>query len=312
MRFLIVANPVAGSGAAHELSRQVKRFLSQRGHEVTAVPTDNAAMTAEAVSERADQPDTTIVGCGGDGTLHHIVQALMKHGGRARLGIVPCGRGNDLAVALGVPRDLPAALDRIVSEQTTSMDVGKVNETYFTTILSCGFDSAVAADVKKRRSLLGGNLPYATSSLRLLFSYRPVRVRLAGDFGEFDDEVLLAATGNTENYGGGLRIAPGASPHDGVLDLCVIRAVSRLTTCRLLLAAFRGGHVKHKAVAIHKTRRFTIDSREAIALHADGELVAHTPAEVQVLPSALRVAGGIPGSAGPDGGNLTPAGESQR
>jgi len=296
MRFLIVANPAAGSGAAHELSRQAERILSQRGHQVTAVRTDTAAATAEAVSAQANQPETTIVGCGGDGTIHHIVQALMTSGGRARLGIIPCGRGNDLAAALEVPRHLPGALDRIVSEQTTTMDVGKVNETYFTTVLSCGFDSEVAADVKKRRSRFGGNLPYAMSALRVVLSYRPIKVRLAGDFGEFHDEVLLAATGNTANYGGGLRIAPGASPYDGMLDLCVIRAVNRLTTCRLLLTAFWGGHAKHKAVEIHKTRRFTIDSREALVLHADGELVARTPAEVLVLPSALRVAGSILGA----------------
>ena len=91
MRFLIVANPAAGSGAAHELSRQAERILSQRGHQVTAVRTDNAAATAEAVSAQANQPETTIVGCGGDGTIHHIVQALMTSGGRARLGIIPCG-----------------------------------------------------------------------------------------------------------------------------------------------------------------------------------------------------------------------------
>ena len=114
-------------------------------------------------------------------------------------------------------------------------------------------------------------------------------VRLVGDFGVFEGPVLLAASGNTRSYGGGMHITPQAVWDDGLLDICIVRPISRLTVLRLFLRVFSGSHVRYSPVRIERTRSLSIESEAPLWIYADGEPICQTPATIEVVPGALRV-----------------------
>jgi diacylglycerol kinase (ATP) len=204
------------------------------------------------------------------------------------LGLVPAGRGNDLARALGIPRNTRAAVATLLEGELRSIDLGTADGRVFVTVAACGFDALVSELVHRTR-LPGGTSTYLLATLLALGRLRSARVRLEGDFGSLEQPAVLVATANTQCYGGGLRIAPSAQPDDGLLEVCVVGRLSRFELLRMLARVFKGKHVDHPALTMLRTGSLAIQSDSAWLLQADGERLGRTPARLAVLPSALRV-----------------------
>ncbi|MCE2431599.1 MAG: diacylglycerol kinase family lipid kinase [Candidatus Latescibacteria bacterium] len=290
----IIANPVSGRGRARRIGEQVADLLHERGVTVdlmmSGVPGDCERIAREVLARGARQ----VAACGGDGTVHEVVNGLANSD--AILGVVPCGRGNDLARALGLSRDVKDVVNTLVHGVDRAIDLGKAGERFFATVATLGFDTAVAQRMRNQgagfltRTLeVGGTVSYGLTVLRTLFGYRSPFVRLRGDFGVFEGRVLLAATANTPFYGSGVKIVPDAIVDDGMLDVCIVADVSRWTVLRMFLSAYSGAHVGHSAVRIVQTRTLQIESDDPLWIFADGEPVCEIPAKIEVVPGALRV-----------------------
>jgi diacylglycerol kinase (ATP) len=105
-----------------------------------------------------------------------------------------------------------------------------------------------------------------------------------------EHQVLLVAIANGAYYGGGMRIAPDAQPDDGLLDLCVVGDISRLTAIRELPNLYRGTHTRNSAVSMHVVARsVTIEGDSETRVHLDGEPFGGLPLEVTLHPAALAV-----------------------
>ncbi len=272
----------------------LKSALEERGAEtslsVTGKRGDAESIAREAVDAGADR----IVACGGDGTVHETVNGIMASGDRASgvtMGVLSAGRCNDLCYALGLPNRPAAAVRGLLESRVRSIDLGRVGDRYFSTIATLGFDSEVSEYVDEGRhpSFLRGSAAYLYAAVVKLFRYRHSEVTLRGDFGEYGGPLFLAATGNTDRYGGRIRITPEARPDDGALDVCMVRIASRLEILRMIPSTFRGGHVRHPAVSVERTRRLEIESEAPLWVWADGERLGPTPATIEVVPDALRV-----------------------
>ena len=295
MLWRIIANPVAGHGRARQWASALAEALQARGDQVglsfTEASYDAEAMARDAAAEEADG----VVACGGDGTVHQVINGLMARSptrANPALGLLPVGRCNDLAMALGIPRrNREEAIDAILNGRRRTIDLGLVNGRYFATVATLGFDTEVGRYVGEGRPprFLKGRAAYLYAALVKLARYRDVPVKLKGDFGEYQGQAFLAATGNTAYYGGGLMIVPPAVPHDGWLDLCLVKSVHRWAILRMAPKVFSGGHVKHPAVSVHPVRRLEMSSPQPLWLWADGEPVAQLPAMVEVVPGSLDV-----------------------
>jgi diacylglycerol kinase family enzyme len=134
-----------------------------------------------------------------------------------------------------------------------------------------------------------GATAYLYGTLVNLLRYQSIWVRLSGDLDDFQGPVFLAAVGNTSCYGAGMKIAPTAVVDDGRLDLCLVQQIPRLDVVRMLPSVFSGRHIKHPRVSMHSFRKIEITTKVPIAIWADGEPVAQTPALFEVVPRALRV-----------------------
>ncbi len=290
----IIANPVSGRGRARRTGERVADLLHERGVYVdlmmSGAPGDCERLAQEALARGARQ----VAACGGDGTVHEVVNGLANSD--AVLGIVPCGRGNDLVRALGLSSDVEDVVNTLVHGVDRAIDLGKVGDRFFATVASLGFDTAVAQRMQNQgtgfltRALkVGGTVSYGLTVLRTLVGYRSSLVRLRGDFGVFEGRILLAATANAPFYGSGVKIAPDAMVDDGVLDVCIVADVSRWTVLRMFLRAYSGAHVGHSAVRVVQTSTLQIESDDPLWIFADGEPMCEIPAKIEVVPGALKV-----------------------
>jgi YegS/Rv2252/BmrU family lipid kinase len=205
------------------------------------------------------------------------------------MGLAPAGRCNDFARALGILAKPEAIVDTLVNGQPGPVDLGKVNKRYFCTVATVGIDAEVTSFVDSMKMPLAGTMAYLYGALRVLARYQPRSLRITGDFGVIEQPVFIASSANTSSYGGAIPIAPDAVPTDGQLDLCVIRHVSRLRAFTLVPTVLAGRHGSLPETRFIRTRRVQIDADKPLELWADGELMACTPAMIEVASGAVQV-----------------------
>ena len=282
----LLVNPTSGRGKGARIAPRVAARLRAAGIEVVELITTSAEdvppRTREAIKTLAD----AVVVVSGDGTIHQVVQEMA--GGDQPLGVVPAGTGNDFARALGVPLDDPeAAADRIAAGTTKRIDLLKAKDEFITTIVASGFDSLV----NKRANAMRwpkGQSRYTVATFAELRTFTPLTYSVTVDGDVIDTEAMLVAVGTVPSYGGGLRICEGASIDDGLLDITIIRPVSRLTLLTLFPKLSKGTHVPHPQITQLRGRTVRLESA-GITAYADGEPLGPLPVDIEVAPGALTV-----------------------
>ena len=204
------------------------------------------------------------------------------------LGVIPGGRGNDFARVMGIPKEIPDAVELLASGTTRTIDVGEANGRRFLGIASCGFDSECNRIANETR-FVKGNLVYAYSVPRALAAWKPARfeVTLDGELHEFTGYAVAAA--NSKAYGGGMFMAPDAELDDGLLDVVWTGQVSKLHFLANLPKVFKGRHIDNPEVTVLRASEVRIKADRPFELYADGDPIADLPATIRVLPRALKV-----------------------
>ncbi len=279
-----------------------------RGRGARAVPAVTAALAGAGVTpvlltatSRADAERlaaaavadgvAAVAALGGDGAAHAVLQAVA--GTTTALALLPSGTGNDLAHALGVPAD-PVAAARAVAVDVLSgvrrrVDAARTGDRWWGTVLCCGFDSAVT-DRANRLPWPRGPRRYDVAVLAELARLRPRELALTVDGVGQQLLVTMISVANTAWYGGGLQIAPGADPADGLLDVVVVGPVSRRELARTRPRLAAGTHVQHPAVTVLRGREVRLDG-DGPTTYADGESVSALPAVSVCVPGAVAVVG---------------------
>ncbi|HCJ11296.1 MAG TPA: hypothetical protein DHW14_09080 [Clostridiales bacterium] len=293
MRVLFIVNPVAGGGRGLRVWRAVERALLERGCPAEHRFTGGRGAATELAAEVRRAGYDRVVGIGGDGTIQEIVNGLLDEEARCptALAVIPGGTGNDFSKMLGYPQNPLKALEVALGGRELTLDVGRIGRRYFINIAGVGFDAEVAAFLNLRPKRLPGVLTYLFGVLVMLFRYRPAPLELAMDDLTLKEKCLLVSVCNGHSHAGGMKMCPGARPDDGVLDICVAGNLSRLETLMLLPRVFWGGHTRHRKVRLYRTTEIRIASRTPLHVQADGEVLGRLPAEIRIVPGALRVIG---------------------
>jgi diacylglycerol kinase (ATP) len=282
----LLVNPTSGRGLGARIAPRVATRLRAAGLEVVELITTSAddvpPRTREAIKTLAD----AVVLVSGDGTIHQVVQEMA--GGDMPLGVIPAGTGNDFARAIGVPLDDPeAAADRIVAGTTRRIDLLKAKDEFITTIVASGFDSLV----NKRANAMRwpkGQARYTIATFAELRTFKPLAFTVTLDGTVIETDAMLVAVGTVPSYGGGLRICEGASVDDGLLDVTIIKPVSRLTLLQMFPKLPKGTHVPHPKVEQLRGRTVRLEST-GITAYADGDLLGPLPVDIEIAPGALTV-----------------------
>jgi len=290
-RVTMLTNPASGHGSApHAAERAVAQF-HHRGVDVVAIAGTDADHARRLVEGALERGMDALVVVGGDGIVALALQVLAQT--EVPLGIIPAGTGNDHAREFGIPKDPEAAVDVVVDGRTETIDLGRIRgadgtDRWFGTVMAAGFDSLVT-DRTNRMRWPHGRMRYNVAMVAELSKLRPLPFRLTFDGGEeLVTDLTLAAFGNTKSYGGGMQICPNADPSDGLLDVTMVQAGSRIRLIRLFPTVFKGTHVELDEVQTARAKVITVDS-PGINAYADGELVCPLPAEVAAVPGALKI-----------------------
>jgi diacylglycerol kinase (ATP) len=282
----LLTNPSAGKGRGAKLRQRAVSRLRGAGLTVRDLQGRDAAEALELARQCvADGVDALIV-CGGDGMVHLAVQALATSG--TPLGIVPAGTGNDVARYFDLPRkDTDAAVDRVIAGQTRTVDLARSGSQFFVTVMAAGFD-AVVNERANRMTWPKGQMRYNIATLAELRVFEPLPYVLQLDDRQISLEAMLVAVGNGPSFGGGLRITEGAVLDDGLLDVVIIKPISKPDLIRTYPKLFKGTHVHHPQYEHHLVRSVTVAAPGIIA-YADGERFGPLPLTVECAPGALTV-----------------------
>jgi len=290
----LIVNPSAGGGRSARLAPEMEAALRGRGLTVRRVDTRDVAH-ARALAREAASAGETVVALSGDGLVGVIADELREIPG-ARLGVLPGGRGNDLARVLEIPGETAGACDVVAHGTPRPLDLGLVRELAgedagraFVGIASAGFDSDANRIANEAPPWLGG-LVYAYGALRALLSWRPARFELELDGGERHTvSGYTVAVANSRAYGGGMYVAPDARLDDGMLDIVVIERTSRLRFLANLPRVFKGTHVELPAVRVLRAASVTISADRPFTMYADGDPIGELPVRVSALRGAVEV-----------------------
>ena len=291
MRVVVIANPVAGRGRAVAAARAAVMLMEAKGVEVVLQQTTAPGHARELARAAARDGAACVLAVGGDGTLNEVAGGLAHTA--CAMAVLAAGRGNDFAGALGLPHDAATAAAAVLAGTSTATDLGIINGKVFLTVAATGFDAAVARRVHDGGFRLFGGQAYLAAALWMLPRWPAPRLRMRGDFGEREGPYLLAAAGNTTRYGGGIHMTPRASPHDGLLECCFIRDLSRMRALALLPQTYSGTHGRYAEVEMVQTRRLEIEAEGQVFLTADGELMGESRAVLEVAPGALLIQGSV-------------------
>ncbi|WP_083958576.1 diacylglycerol/lipid kinase family protein [Herbidospora mongoliensis] len=279
----VLANPAARGGRGMRRLAPVLARLRATGLPVSVVSGASPGDTLEQARAAVRGRPSTLVACGGDGLVHLAVQAVAGTG--VPLAIIPMGTGNDIAADLGVPRDPLRAADLVTGGVPRVIDAATAGDRWFAGVLACGFDSRV----NERANAMTGPAKYVIAALQELREFQPIPFRITVDDGPaVEVEAMMVAVGNTRSYGNGMKICPTARPDDGLLDVVVLKAVSKAAFLRTFPKVFLGAHTKHPAVEIHRAVSVTLEAPGVIA-YADGERVGPTPLTCTARAGALTV-----------------------
>ena len=298
-RVVVAINPSASFGATREVGPALVQTLRAMGHQVTSLQEpDYESLLATARTAVRSKPDGFVV-VGGDGMVN--LGANLVAGTKVPLGIVPSGTGNDMARSLGLPFDnteaavvaLAEALQhppRIIDAARIGYlddETGKPAERWFACALSAGFD----ATVNERANLMEhpkGPSRYIIALGIELARLKPYHYTLTLDGTELVTDANMVSIGNGVSLGGGMKITPDAQLDDGLLDVLIVRPLSRLNFLRIFPSVFKGTHVRHPKVSILRAKNVRI-AGDGVVVYADGERVGPAPVDVQIVPGALRV-----------------------
>lgn len=300
--WIALVNPMAGNRKTRDHWEALARLLSQ--HQLTRAHhfTEYRRHSIPLIHSFLEQGCHKFLLVGGDGILNEAVNAIFTQAivdpSLVTLALIPVGTGNDWARTFNIPSDPEAAIQIIRNGKTLRHDIGRVfyharaaeQSWYFINMCGIGFDAEVTKKVTAdgERNHLGA-MKYRYHLFTSLLGYRATQMTLIVDGTAFDNEVFSVAVGIGRYNGGGMKQLPFAVPDDGVFDLTVIGAVTRMKVMRSVNKLYDGSFVGLPEVSTHTGKAIQITSDPTCWLEADGEVLGEAPFRFAMFPRALQV-----------------------
>lgn len=297
----VIVNPVAANGRVAARWPTVREHLAGLGLAFDFRLTERPLHATEIAREAVQAGYSPIVAYGGDGTLMEVVNGLLGEPGQPSavpLAIIPGGTGSDFVRTLGVPHDYCLACEKFINGTERLVDVGYTvfrgldgseQRLYFANVAGLGFDGEVVERVQRSSKALGGTLTYLLNLFLTLVYYRNKHVSLRFDGQGQDRRMNSVVIANGRYFGGAMYIAPPADVQDGQFEVVILGDFSKPELVINVPRVYKGTHLTHPKVQIHKAREVHVEAKERMLLQADGELVGQAPASFRIIPGVLRV-----------------------
>jgi diacylglycerol kinase (ATP) len=296
---VFLVNPASANGSTGRRWTELADRARRSGLVGDALFSERPGHLAELAREAVGGGATWIVVVGGDGTVHEVVDGLMKAGlgANAELSMLPLGTGRDFARSLRIPSRLDAAVEVARHGHVRTIDVGHATftteegeaEAYFANFGGAGISGAIAGRANRTTKALGGRISFFIATVAVFSRWQPSEMTVQID-GETRHLRLLEALAMNGDYtAGGMWAAPEAAPDDGRFDVVLIGDFSKGEFVTTFPKIYRGRHVSHAKVDIVRARELRVDAPSPLPIVLDGEQPGTTPVRFEVVPSALRV-----------------------
>ena len=287
MKAAVIYNPYAGRERGSAIAATVQRCLAAHGIDAQLHATQGKQEATRLASELAPASDI-LVAVGGDGTINEVVNGMA--GSKARLGIVPAGTVNVLALELGLPFQVERACGVIAAGSTLSMDVGLVNSRRFILMMGAGIDALTIRNIDPKAKKRFRELAFLSTGLRQGFA-RPPQPFIARINGQ-EHMVTFLVAGNSRYYGGRFGITTDADPTDGLLDILMFKGTSIASLGVFWLGVPTGLHLHNRDVTYVRTESaqvLPLDDKKVVWYQTDGELAGSLPATLGIDYHALEI-----------------------
>ena len=249
------------------------------------------ARLPEVVREFLEAGHDPVILGGGDGSVSSVVGYFADNS--AVLGVLPLGTANDFARTLGIPFDLESACETIARGEVVDVDLGLAGDEYYVNVASVGLGVEVTQALTPKLKKRAGAVAYSLAALRAFLNHEPFSARIT--FPDDDHEpvehsrLLQVTVGNGRFYGGGMVVSPDASVDDQTLDLHTIELGRHRDLIGVARYLKSGDFISNGSVDYYRTRRVVLETDPELPVDVDGELLAHTPLELSVVPNTLKV-----------------------
>jgi YegS/Rv2252/BmrU family lipid kinase len=308
MTAFVVVNPKAGNGRTGRDWPTIRAGLEGIFPLMSVAVSHTRGEIASLVRQALQDGHLDIIVVGGDGTINEAVNGFFAQGSPvapdAVLGFVATGAG-DFARSCGLAPGPEAAIARLRRGHIRRIDVGRLSclsltgtpsMRHFINEASFGLSGRIAARLNRARfsRLFGENFAKSVQSLLSLIGWHSPRLRLIAD-GKQDEiaGITLVAVANGGWFGGGLNVAPGADPGDGLFDIVTLGGVPRRRALKYLAAIRERRHLSDPVVRVTRARKLTaaptLDTGGPVLIETDGESAGLLPATFEILPSALNL-----------------------
>ncbi|WP_456461429.1 diacylglycerol/lipid kinase family protein [Lutibacter sp.] len=297
-KWFIIVNPTSGNGASKKKWPVIKKELLNQNFKIEVVFTAYEKHSIKLLEIALKKGFTNFICVGGDGTLHNIINGILRFNPanilEIKIGIIPIGTGNDWVKTYNIPLNYKKAIDIIKTENTIKQDIGKINinstnETvYFNNMAGIGFDGYVVNNVHKYKKL--GFLAYLVGALISLINYKKSFLKITFNKTVLKGKCLMLLIGICNYAGGGMQLTKKPNSTDGLFDITYIKNLTLLTVLNNIRGLFNGKITSHKLINTYKTSTIKInvvDSNKSY-IQADGELIGSGDFIVSILPKAIN------------------------
>lgn len=286
--FHFIYNPVAGKGKAPQFRGALEARLTALGVEYCFHETrghGDAADIAGMLTGEGSGLD--IVAMGGDGTLSEVLNGIVDPSA-VRLGVVPCGNGNDFAAVAGIPRTPDGALGVLLNGEAKPTDFLECGGVRGINAIGTGIDVDILRRYN-RMTVLKGFAAYLSSLVLTLFSYVPRQFSEQADGGPIRHNAFIACAGNGQCIGGGIPICPTAVIDDGLMDVVIVDDISRAKIPAAFAKLMKRRILDLPTTTHRRVDRLKITADAPMPIQIDGEIYEDLPFDVRVVSGVLRM-----------------------
>lgn len=269
MKILLIYNPVSGKSVNREA--RLGKTLMQLGEKYGAITVyqmkakgDGARFMADKGIDRYE----LIIGCGGDGTLHEIVDGAMQLGFTGDIGYIPSGSTNDYASNLGINSN--NAVDNLLEHKIKKLDLGNFNGEYFNYVAAFGFFTDIPYVTPQNIKNSLGYLAYVLEGIKEIADMKPIRLKCETDSAIIEDDILVGVITNTLSVAGKHLNEDMAKLDDGMLEYIFVRYPRNILDIQNTILALMNGRFENKYMYYGQSKSFHIES-EKMQWTLDGE-----------------------------------------
>ena len=292
--FFIVVNPHSGNSNFKKSWEKITYILKLKNINFSYSFTEYRKHEVILVDKAIEQGYRNIISVGGDGTLHHVVNGIMKQRyiktSKIKLGVIPLGTGNDWIRTYNIPNSIEKSIDVILKNTTVLQDIGCITllngkKEYFNNLAGTGYDGYVVKNLNYLKKM--GSLAFLVSGLYSLFSYKKTKYKIIINNKTINEQCLMILFGICKYSGGGLRVTKDPNPKDGLLDITIVKNISFLDLLFNIPKLYNGDIIHHRKVTNYKTRELKILDNYNSTIEADGEIIGNGSLSVTIKQNAV-------------------------